>query len=170
MTRTVVSPEEDAEFVRAVLAEDDLSVVVRSHIHVENRLLKFIELTCPASKHLKKMELDFSQQVQLALALGLPEDCGPPLHAIGNMRNAFAHSLAAKLSKDRVDAFYKAFSARDKLVVQATYDRLQQAATEPKLPALRKLEPKGQFVFLATSLRSMVQAHINLAQCVASEA
>ena len=170
MTRTVVSSEEDAEFVKAVLGEDDLAVVVRSHIHVENRLLKFIELTCPAPKHLKKMELDFSQQVQLALALGMPDSCGFPLHAIGNMRNAFAHSLAAKLSKDRVDGFYKTFSAEDKIIVQATYERLQQAATEEKRPPFRKLEPKDQFVFLATSLRSIVQANVNLANGAASKA
>ena len=170
MTRTVVSQEEDAEFVHAVMGEDDLAVVVRSHIHIENRLLNFIELTCPAPTNLKKMELDFSQQVQLALALGLAEECGPPLHAIGNMRNVFAHRLSAKLSKDRVDGFYKTFSANDKGVVQATYERLQQAATAPKRPALRKLEPKDQFVFLATSLRSMLQAQINLARGCTSDA
>jgi hypothetical protein len=163
MTRAVVSAEEDVEFVQAVLGEDDLAAVVRAHIHIENRLLRFIDLTCPTPKHLKKMELDFSQQVQLALALGLPEDCGPPLHAIGNMRNAFAHRLAAKLSKDRVDSFYKTFSASDKTIVQEIYDRLQKGATKSKRKDFRKLEPKDQFVLLVTSLRSMIQANINLA-------
>jgi delta 1-pyrroline-5-carboxylate dehydrogenase len=109
-------------------------------------------------------------EIKYALALGLAEECGPPLHAIGNMRNVFAHRLSAKLSKDRVDGFYKTFSANDKGVVQATYERLQQAATAPKRPALRKLEPKDQFVFLATSLRSMLQAQIILARGSTSDA
>ena len=116
------------------------------------------------------MELDFSQQVQLALVLGMPDSCGSPLHAIGNMRNAFAHILAAKLTKDRVDGFYKTFSAEGKTIVQATYDRLQQADSEQKRPPFRKLEPKDQFIFLVTSLRSMVQAEINLANGAASKA
>ena len=170
MTLPVVSPEEDAAFVQAVLGQDDLAVVVRGHIHVENRVLRLIDLVCPAPHHLKRMELDFAQQVQLALALGLPETCGPPLHALGNMRNSFAHKLSAKLSKDRVDALYKCFSAQDKTIVQATYERLQQRPGETKRAPLRKLEARDQFVFLATSLRSMVQAHINLAQGVGSDA
>ena len=45
---------------------------------------------------------------------GLKAEHAPALSALGNLRNAFAHRLDAKLSDDRINSLYAALSPSDK--------------------------------------------------------
>ena len=66
-------------FVGALFGEDELGVVVRAHIHIEAKLLELLELMVADPKHLERMDLDFGQRVNLAVALGLkPEHAWEP--------------------------------------------------------------------------------------------
>jgi len=94
-------PSEDA-FVAALFGEDDLGVVVRGHIHVEAKLIELIDLMVADPKYLARMDLDFSQRVNLAVALGLNPEHARSLLTLGTLRNAFAHRLDTQLSEDRV--------------------------------------------------------------------
>ena len=60
MTSPSVPSEES--FISAILAEDELGVVIRSHIYVESALDSFIEEFIFDFSHIKKMQLDFSQR------------------------------------------------------------------------------------------------------------
>jgi hypothetical protein len=155
MTDAVRDPSEQA-FVSALFGEDELGVVVRAHIHIEARLLELLEGLVFDSKSLERMDLDFAQRVNLAVALGLKSEHAPALLALGSLRNAFAHRLDTHLSEARVKNLYAALSATDKQVVQLAYERTKAQQNTPHLPAFKKLDPKTRFILIAVALRAML--------------
>ena len=115
--------EDEPAFVAALMGQDELGIVVRAHIYIEARLIELLEHMVVDRKHLNQMDLDYAQRVHLTIALGLKPQHAPPLLALGTLRNTFAHRPEAKLTKDRVDNLYKAFSSEDKKIVQAAFTR-----------------------------------------------
>jgi hypothetical protein len=155
---TTLLPESDQRaFIAALMGEDELGVVVRAHIHIEAVLLQLLDRMVVDSAKLKKLDLDYAQRVNLALALGLKLQYGAPLLALGSLRNAFAHRPDAKLSKDRVDNLYKSLAADDRQLVQRCYESTNSKMLR-KAPGLRSLPPKDQFVLMATTMRAMLIA------------
>ena len=144
-------------FIAALMGEDELGVVVRAHIHIESVLLRLLDRMVVDQASLKRMSLDYGQRVNLALALGLKAQHGPPLLAVGTLRNAFAHRPETKLSKDRVDNLYKSLGAEDRQVVQRCYEASNSKMLR-EAPGLRSLPPKDQFVLMATVMRGMLIA------------
>ena len=147
---------EQDNFLSAVQNEDELGAVVRSHIYVESALVFLLEHLVVDKKYLGKLDLDYSQRVDLAIALGLKPEHAAPLHALGTIRNAFAHRLDAKLTKDRVDALYKQFSASDKKVLNAAFKRTSSQVPVAGAKSLRALTAKDQFALMAVALRSLI--------------
>ena len=89
------------ELFEVLKGEDDLGVVIRTHIHIEAVLNDLIEKIFRESKYVDKMGLDYHQKVKLTLACGLDPRFEKPLNTLGTIRNNFAHRLEAKLGKDR---------------------------------------------------------------------
>jgi hypothetical protein len=135
-------------FVDALFGEDDLGVVVRAHIHVEAKLVEFLELLVVAPQHLERMKLEFEQKVNLAVALGLKPEHASGLSALGNLRNAFAHRLDAKLSEERVRNLYETLSGADKQARQVTYDKTNRDAGKSDAPPLKELSPRDRFILI----------------------
>jgi hypothetical protein len=79
------------ELFQALLSEDELGALVRSHIFIEGELIKFCEARLSKPEQLDKLRLGYRQIVDLALCLGLWERWGPPLKKFGSIRNQFAH-------------------------------------------------------------------------------
>jgi hypothetical protein len=148
-------PSEKA-FVSVLFGEDELGIVVRAHIHIEARLLELLELLIVDVKHLERMDLDFAQRVNLAVALGLKAEHAPPLLALGTLRNVFAHRLDTQLSEDRVNNLYASLSAGDKEVVQLAYERTKTQLAKRDAPLFKKLSPKERFMLIAVALRGML--------------
>jgi hypothetical protein len=142
-------------FIAGLFGEDELGVVVRAHIHIEAQLVDLLGLLVIDVTYLERMNLDFSQQVNLAVALGLDPDQAPTLSALGKLRNAFAHRLDTELSESRVNNLYEALSARGKEIVQEAYDRTNAQMSQDG-PAFGKLSPKTRFVLIAIPLRSIL--------------
>ena len=154
---TSVPESDQSAFIAALMGEDELGVVVRAHIHIEAVLLQLLDRMVADPAPLKKMDLDYAHRVNLALALGLKPQYGPPLLALGSLRNAFAHRPDTKLSKDRVDNLYKSLAADDRQVVQRCYESTNSKMLR-EAPGLRSLSPKDQFVLIATTMRAMLIA------------
>jgi hypothetical protein len=150
---------EDA-FVGVLFGEDELGVVVRAHIHVEAKLLELLALLVPDPTYLERMDLDFGQRVNLAVALGLKAEHAPALSALGNLRNAVAHSLGAGLSEDRINSLYATLSAGDKDVVQRAYERTKAQLKRAGAPPFKKLSPKERFILISVALRGMLMVAI----------
>ena len=150
----------EAAFVGVLFGEDELGVVIRAHIHIEAKLLEFLELLVTDPKYLERMNLDFGQRVNLAVALGLKSEHAPALSALGSLRNAFAHRLDAQLSEDRVNSLYAELSAGDKEVLQLAYERTNTQMRKSDAPPFKKLSPKERFIVISVTLRAMLMTAI----------
>jgi hypothetical protein len=154
-------PSTEDTFVRDLQGQDELGVVIRAHIHIEAHLNELVEKLVAEKERLKKANLEYHQLVHLAIALGLKEEHAGPLLALGNLRNTFAHQIDTALTKDRVDALYKSFSPSDKELAQHVYVKTnKQLKVNESSRSLRDLDPKDQFVLLATAIRGMLRAAI----------
>jgi hypothetical protein len=140
------------DFEKALFGQDELGAVVRGTIYVEAKLLQLIGLLVKDETYIKPLKLDFSQHVNLAVALGLDAEYARGLRAFGNLRNEFAHKLDTVLSKERVHSLYEALSYKEKEIVQKSY-----AMTDDPKPAYKDLKPKDQFILIAVALHTRLE-------------
>ena len=153
-----IRPLDEDAFIAALMGEDELGAVIRGHIYVEATLLTLLAGFVVSEKHLNQMGLDYFQHVNLAIALGLKVEYGPPLHALGTLRNAFSHKLNASLSRDRVNGLYKTLSSEDRTMVQTIYEKTNRKMRQEPGTRFRNLPPKDQFILIAVALRFMLVA------------
>jgi hypothetical protein len=153
--------ESISNLYEALQGEDDLGVVVRSHIIIEQRLNSFVEALLVSSEHFSKMKLDFHQTVKLAVALGLNKRFESPLNSLGSLRNGFAHSIRPEISKQDANNLYQSFSAEDKQILHRSVKRTQWQNPDNQLSDYRSSTPKEQFslnaVVLCAALDSAIQ-------------
>jgi hypothetical protein len=147
-------PEFDKNFLSALLAEDELGVVIRAHIYIEASLNEFNEACIPVPQHIPNLR--FQQRIDLACALGLKPEYGPALKVLGHMRNAFAHKLNTKLTRESVEKLYCALSKTAKEAVEQSFRKTKSQLLAEKGPDFQNLEPKDQFVLIAVSLNAML--------------
>lgn len=144
------------DFIGVLNGEDELGAVIRAHIHIEALLLELLRLLVKDEEALRKLNLEFSQSVDLAIALGLGPEHAKGLRAFGKLRNEFAHDLNSQLSDGRINNLYESLSTTDKEVVQRAYARTNsQLGISP--PSFKDLTPKEKFVLIAVALRGMLQ-------------
>ncbi|EAQ34548.1 hypothetical protein NB311A_06006 [Nitrobacter sp. Nb-311A] len=142
------------KFVQAMLAEDDLGLVIRAHLHIEHRLWVFVESTAPVPSAVKRS--GYAQAVRTALTLGLDDDFETSLAALGKLRNKFAHEIEMTLSPAAVDSFAGALGPRAKRAVQYTYSTLR-GKFPGKPESIRDLNPKDRMgVYLITIHQALV--------------
>lgn len=151
-----MTPQLEPEFISSLRGEDELGVVIRAHTHIEASVNELLALFVPFPKYLDDMNLGYAQKVRLACAHGLKKQHLAPLLAMGKIRNAFAHKLNAKLTRDRVSELYGSFSSDDRKVVHLSYEKTKSQMLVEKGPDFRKLEPKDQFILMAVSLKALV--------------
>jgi hypothetical protein len=109
------------DLVAALLSQDDIGLVVRGHIYIENELDKFIQAALPRPGELEMME--YSARVQLALACGLRPTLKTPLKAIGKLRNSFAHKLGTTLTEQHVNQMHDTLSKDDRKALEVAFLR-----------------------------------------------
>ena len=148
------------EFLSVLNSEDDLGAVVRGHIHIESHLNTLIESCLPNPTYVKKLDLEYHQKVDLAVACGLEGRLARPLRALGTLRNKFAHNLDAKLGKKEADCLYNSFDGEDKQLIQSAFQRTNKQSKEKMPKSLTKMEPKDQFILIAISLRAALLLEI----------
>jgi hypothetical protein len=148
-------PQHEAEFIQSLQGEDELGVVVRTHIHVEAKLIEMLSLLAD-SKALDRMDLEFFQKVHLAVALGLREEHAQGLLALGKIRNDFAHKLGSSLTDNRVKNLYEALSAKDKAAVQELYRRTESQIKQHHGKRFQSLLPRDRFVLIAVAIHSLL--------------
>lgn len=156
MTESAIRSDEE-EFRLALQGEDELGVVLRAHIYIEASLNALLENLLVSPKHLDKMNLDYSQRVSLAVALGLHPRYESPLLVLGTLRNYFAHRTGTKLSKDKVNNLYSALSSEDKQLVQQSHERTRKnLKVQVTVQSFSRLLPKEQFILIAVALRALL--------------
>jgi hypothetical protein len=134
-----------------VAGEDDLGVVLRSHLWVEYELGEFITASLVNPKALRQ-SMDYADKVRLALALGLERSLERPLNTIGTIRNRFAHKLGEKIAKSDVDSLYKSFPTTMKDAVQKGRQDTKKILG-PMHPSINETSvPRVQYALCAISL------------------
>ncbi len=104
-----------AKFLEDIAGEDALAVIVRAHLYVESTLNQLIEECLFRPKAMNVVRLAFRFKVPLAVALGvIPEDFGPPLDKLLDLRNKLAHHLDAAISDADVDTLFQSFAQDDR--------------------------------------------------------
>lgn len=112
----------------ALLSEDELGMVVRAHIHLENQLQKFILAAAKNSDEVKFSETDYAGTVRLAIVLGLNPKLKPALNAAGRLRNKFSHRLEMKLGEEEAKCLLATLSPSDTHLMHEIYIQLRTTA------------------------------------------
>jgi hypothetical protein len=153
-------PQHDPAFFESVLGEDELGVVIRSHNHVEAKLIEFLSCLADA-KALDRMKLEFAQRVHLAVALGLKEQHAKGLLAFGKVRNDFAHKLGSTLNENRVKNLYEALCPADKEAVQESYRLTNSQLKQSHGKSFQAIPPRDRFILIAVALQSLLVVDIH---------
>jgi hypothetical protein len=152
--------DHENKFITDLLGEDVLGVVLRAHNYIEALLARLLDALVPSPEYLMKLNLDYSEKVDLSVAMGLGLEYACPLKALGSIRNKFAHRLDAVLFKDDTKNLYEGFCSDDKNVVQSTFERTKKQIAPEKTVKFKHLGPKDQFVLLVVTLRAMLLAAV----------
>jgi len=144
---------ETAAFANDLVQGDDLGVVIRVHIRIENALREVVRSLIKEPGYLDKMDLDYSNVVLLAVALGVNKAYAPSLNAIGTLRNKFAHNLNTKLDSNTISSLYAALASDHKEETQRMSKKLWIAhkGSSP-YPQFKNLQPRDQFISIAVIL------------------
>ena len=135
--------------------EDELGVVIRAHIVIEQFLNAPLRGLIVNPKYLEKMNLDYSQTVQLAVTLGLDPRFYPALNSLGKLRNDFAHNLIPSISKQAVNNLYKALDEDTKSILNnGVATILKEDGTRSKH---KELSYRQQFINIAAVLGAALQ-------------
>jgi len=100
------------ELERHLRGEDDVGVVIRGHLGLENALNTLLEVALP--KGLSNLEnLRFPARVDLAIATGLIDPAARAAWLLVNeLRNRVAHDLDATLDEAKADQLENALALR----------------------------------------------------------
>ena len=166
------APSYDVEtkaFFAALRGEDELGMVLRAHTHIESVLSKLIAETVADATALAQVKLDYSDKVNLAVALGLQNEYSKPLLALGTLRNRFAHRLDAALTRQEANNLYESLSSSTGAMVNEHYKTVvSRRSTAPQ--RFRDASPREQFIFIAATLRVAVTVAITQAKVARSVA
>lgn len=133
--------------------EDPLGVVIRSHVYIERILNDYLETVVPFPEHLEKAELEYSQRVTLAVALGLDADLSPALQCLGKLRNRFAHTEKDKLTDDDSKNLQRAMPGLAREAFSSAFRGSKQVVPNTLPENERDLEPKDRFILCILTLR-----------------
>lgn len=149
------------ELAKDLGREDEMGAVVRAHIRIERIVFQLVEMQLAVPANIKRMNLDYGGYVNLALALGLDEQYGPSLRAMGSLRNKFAHQIGSSLDMSTVNSLYGSLRPEDKQQVQASFAHIRKENEQVQvIKKYSELSPKDQFQLIAvvlwTSMRAVV--------------
>jgi len=150
--------ENNSDLYEATKGEDDLGVVIRSHIIIENGLNSFIERLMYDKKEFRKINLEFDKKVKLAVSLGLTDRFKAPLCSLGKLRNQFAHTIRSEISAQDANNLYKSFSAEDKKVLHDSLVRTRKELPEHRVDEYKNLAPRVKYIFNVVVLNAGLKA------------
>lgn len=143
----------DEGLLKALSGEDALGVVIRSHIHIESLLNKFLEC------HIKNLEAwndrNFSYGNKLNIAdvfFFRPNPKGSltnVLKQFGSIRNKFAHQPDTKLTKAHIDHLHHSLSEIDKELTNKTFDLLKATGWLTSACNIKQESPRVVFMMIA---------------------
>ena len=134
--------------------EDDVGLVIRGHLHVENQLIDFISHTLLHPEKCDWEKIGYSGKVELALACGLPDGMRTILEKLGELRNDFANNLDATIDPKWVLNTYNSLSLQLKKDLEKSYKKMDLG----RLSQQSTLDTRDLLVLIFLSVRQGVHA------------
>jgi hypothetical protein len=148
--------EIDPAFMDALRGEDVLGVVVRSHIHVEAHINRYLDIVVTSPQFLPRMNLTYRKKVELACVLGLDSTYMDALIILGEIRNSFSHKLDAQLTDQLVGNLYQKLPPKCKLVFEETFTRVKSQLGPEGPFGNAELAPKEKFILITLTLERLL--------------
>lgn len=145
-----------SQFIADLLREDDVGLVLRGHLHVEHQLIELISTLLPFAERCDWSKVSYRAKVQVAFGCGLPADLKELLERLGAIRNNFAHSLAASISKQEVLDLYNSLSSRIRDVLRSSY----QSMGKGLLDSPSSIEPRDLLILIFLNAQRGVMAGV----------
>ncbi|NOH26342.1 hypothetical protein [Vibrio europaeus] len=145
----------------ALNSEDDLGKVIRSHVVIENYLNQLVESRMVDPESFRKMNLEYSKLVLLAISLGLNPRFLNILNVIGTLRNDFAHNIRPEIKKQDANNLYQSLNSEDKKIVQKCLKSTSKKLPEEKISDFRSLEPSDKFVLCVVAICGALHVAVN---------
>lgn len=155
----------NSSFLEALLAEDEVGCVVRSHLYVEAQVDRYLCLAVVNPKHLDDLDLSYAKKIELICCLGFDAKFKGALKRLGKLRNNFAHDLSSRLTQKALSDFYNALPAFGREAVHISVGLLHQALGKSgNAPEYKALPEKFQFVLIVLNLERICCAACDLVQ------
>jgi len=146
----------DKQFFNDQLREDDVGLVLRGHLHIEHQLIELVSALLPFSHRCNWGRTSYPAKVELALACGLPEDMKGVLEKLGTLRNDFAHTLSATISKASVLDLYNGLPER----LHKGLNEMYTGIGKGKLSKPSSLGPRDLLTLIFLSARQATKAAV----------
>ncbi len=143
----------DVDFQAALENEDEISSVIRVHLHIEYYMNELLKLLAVEPESISKMDLDYSKKLDLLVLLGVDQEIKPMLLQLGRLRNKFAHNLGYQLNNDNVKALYEQLPAPQKQLIHTCYKKVAGLSNELSGKAYEDLSPKSKFTLISIVIR-----------------
>lgn len=156
------------EFKKAIQNDDPLGAIIRTHIHIEAYITNLLEELLYKPEYLDAVSRGSMGKANLACGLGLNEKLLPPLKALNNLRNDFAHKIDTNLTAQRVMNLFSAFDGEVRQTIEAVYQSTRLTAKDAGVTKPQKrwqtLPPEDRFVLFALTIRGALLAGIRQAR------
>ena len=93
---------------KVVLESDDLTIVIRAHLLVENILEKLLK-GCLDITVFEERDLSFNLKLKMAQSMNLLEDLYPAIKRLNKIRNDFAHKIETKIETMDISVFIQLY-------------------------------------------------------------
>ncbi len=144
---TVEMPD---ELSKALIEErDELGVVLRAQLYIENKLDELLLSMIPKPEHFHQMQLNYSAKVKLACALGFDSDFKGMLLALGSIRNKFAHNLDQAIDEETMKNLH---SVAHPLYRERLPEFINSQSQGSKVSSFNEVHPRDQFTTLVIAL------------------
>lgn len=153
----------DKDFLKALLAEDEVGCVIRSHLYVETQIDHYLSLAVVSPRYIEDLSLNFAKKIDLACCLGFDSQFRGALKRLGKLRNALAHDLSSKLTQQVVNELYSALPEFGRQAVTEAVGLLhKELGLEKPVPDFRSLPVGLQFVLVVLNLERICYAACNM--------
>ncbi len=111
-----INPE---QLIRDLNSEDELGLLLRGHLYIENELVKIIEAHMPHPEKFDIAAINFPKKIYLAAAMGiLSEEEVEPYIFFNKLRNKLAHNLGQEVTENDIKGLIESLTHRQLQMLQ----------------------------------------------------
>ena len=148
-----------SQLIESLDHEDDLGMVIRAHLVIEQYLNTIIKSYITDIETYKQVKLTYEQTYLLVISFGLDPRFKTPLKTVGSIRNAFAHRLRSPaISKEDANSIYKSLARDEKDTLQKDYKKIVKDFGEVPF---NQVSPRQKFMYCVVVIGAALESVCN---------